>query len=209
MAKQGYDYLFKILLIGDSGVGKTCILCRFSDDSFNSSFISTIGIDFKMKTIDLNGKKIKLQIWDTPGQERFYTITSTYYRGAMGSMLVYDITDSKSFDSIGKWLRNIYENANEDVVKMIIGNKCDMDDKRVIAAERGQEVARHHGIPFIETSAKTNVNVTRAFHDITLRILEKQPEKKLEPAGQPQNRANLQLPNTNSGTSQAYRPNCC
>ena len=133
MAKQAYDHLFKILLIGDSGVGKTCILCRFSDDSFNSSFISTIGIDFKMKTIELNGKKIKLQIWlvlffnlvikkknnellkfesyyrDTAGQERFYTITSTYYRGAMGIMLVYDVTDGKSFDSIGKWLRNIDE----------------------------------------------------------------------------------------------------
>jgi Ras-related protein Rab-10 len=177
MSKQAYDHLFKILLIGDSGVGKTCILCRFSDDSFNPSFISTIGIDFKMKTIELNGKKIKLQIWDTAGQERFYTITSTYYRGAMGIMLVYDITDGKSFDSIGKWLRNIDENANEDVVRMIMGNKCDMEDKRVIQTERGQEVAKHHGIPFIETSAKTNINVTRAFHDITLKILEKQPEK--------------------------------
>lgn len=91
----------------------------------------------------------------------------------MGIMLVYDITDGKSFDSIGKWLRNIDENANEDVVKMIIGNKCDMEDKRVVSTDRGQEVAQHHGIPFFETSAKTNVNVTRAFHDITQRILEK------------------------------------
>lgn len=109
MAKKAYDYLFKLLLIGDSGVGKTCILCRFSDDSFSSSFISTIGIDFKIKTIDVDGKKIKLQIWDTAGQERFHTITTTYYRGAMGIMLVYDITNGKSFDSISKWLRNIDE----------------------------------------------------------------------------------------------------
>ncbi|CAF0809234.1 unnamed protein product [Brachionus calyciflorus] len=207
MAKQGYDYLFKILLIGDSGVGKTCILCRFSDDSFNSSFISTIGIDFKMKTIELNGKKIKLQIWDTAGQERFYTITSTYYRGAMGIMLVYDVTDTKSFDSIGKWLRNIEENANEDVVKMIIGNKCDMEEKRAVETSRGQEVAKHHNIPFIETSAKTNVNVTRAFHDMALRILEKQPEKKPDTQNIPRQNINVQTPSSATGLS--YKPNCC
>ena len=107
MAKKSYDLLFKLLLIGDSGVGKTCILFRFSDDAFNNTFISTIGIDFKIKTIELRGKKIKLQIWDTAGQERFHPITTSYYRGAMGIMLVYDITNSKSFDNIAKWLRNI------------------------------------------------------------------------------------------------------
>lgn len=107
MAKKSYDLLFKLLLIGDSGVGKTCILFRFSDDAFNNTFISTIGIDFKIKTIELRGKKIKLQIWDTAGQERFHTITTSYYRGAMGIMLVYDISNSKSFDNIAKWLRNI------------------------------------------------------------------------------------------------------
>ncbi|KAK5979459.1 hypothetical protein GCK32_002629, partial [Trichostrongylus colubriformis] len=112
MAKT-YDYLFKLLLIGDSGVGKTCVLFRFSDDSFNNSFISTIGIDFKIRTIDLDGKKIKLQIWDTAGQERFRTITTAYYRGAMGIMLVYDITNEKSFDNIKNWIRNIEEHASQ------------------------------------------------------------------------------------------------
>merc|ERR1712071_147884 len=107
--KKSYDLLFKLLLIGDSGVGKTCILFRFSDDAFNTTFISTIGIDFKIKTIELQGKKIKLQIWDTAGQERFHTITTSYYRGAMGIMLVYDITSVKTFDNIAKWLRNIDE----------------------------------------------------------------------------------------------------
>ena len=109
MAKKSYDLLFKLLLIGDSGVGKTCILFRFSDDAFNTTFISTIGIDFKIKTIELRGKKIKLQIWDTAGQERFHTITTSYYRGAMGIMLVYDIANAKSFDNIAKWLRTIQE----------------------------------------------------------------------------------------------------
>ena len=103
MAQQKkYDFLFKLLLIGDSGVGKTCILFRFSDDAFNTTFISTIGIDFKLKTIELKGKRIKLQIWDTAGQERFHTITTSYYRGALGIMLVYDITDAKSFNNISK-----------------------------------------------------------------------------------------------------------
>ncbi|VEN36250.1 unnamed protein product [Callosobruchus maculatus] len=120
MAKKTYDLLFKLLLIGDSG------------------------IDFKIKTVELRGKKIKLQIWDTAGQERFHTITTSYYRGAMGIMLVYDITNEKSFENIVKWLRNIDEHANEDVEKMILGNKCDMTDKRTVSKERGETVSNNH-----------------------------------------------------------------
>ena len=150
MAKT-YDYLFKLLLIGDSGVGKTCVLFRFSEDAFNATFISTIGnlpvnqghltellllgIDFKIRTIELDGKKIKLQIWDTAGQERFRTITTAYYRGAMGIMLVYDITNEKSFDNIKNWIRNIEEHASADVEKMILGNKCDMNDRRQVGLD--------------------------------------------------------------------------
>nr|CAH7724736.1 unnamed protein product [Callosobruchus chinensis] len=119
MAKKTYDLLFKLLLIGDSG------------------------IDFKIKTVELRGKKIKLQIWDTAGQERFHTITTSYYRGAMGIMLVYDITNEKSFENIVKWLRNIDEHANEDVEKMILGNKCDMTDKRTVSKERGETVRKN------------------------------------------------------------------
>lgn len=177
MAKKTYDLLFKLLLIGDSGVGKTCLLFRFSDDAFNSTFISTIGIDFKIKTVELGGKKIKLQIWDTAGQERFHTITTSYYRGAMGIMLVYDITNAKTFDNISKWLRNIDEHANEDVEKMILGNKCDMEDKRQVAKDRGDNIAREHGIPFLETSAKANVNVEQAFMELAQAILNKTPGK--------------------------------
>ncbi|KAK3854755.1 hypothetical protein Pcinc_038785 [Petrolisthes cinctipes] len=175
MAKKTYDLLFKLLLIGDSGVGKTCILFRFSDDAFNTTFISTIGIDFKIKTIELRGKKIKLQIWDTAGQERFHTITTSYYRGAMGIMLVYDITNAKSFDNIAKWLRNIDEHANEDVEKMILGNKCDMEDKRVIPKEKGEAIGREHSIRFLETSAKANINIEQAFLELAEAILNKTP----------------------------------
>ncbi|KAG9511023.1 Ras-related protein Rab-10, partial [Fragariocoptes setiger] len=174
MAKKTYDLLFKLLLIGDSGVGKTSILFRFSDDAFTPTFISTIGIDFKIKTIELRGKRIKLQIWDTAGQERFHTITTSYYRGAMGIMLVYDITNAKSFDNIQKWLRNIDEHANEDVVKMIVGNKCDMEDRRIITKEKGEAIAREHGIRFMETSASSNINVERAFMELAKAILDNQ-----------------------------------
>lgn len=173
MAKKAYDYLFKLLLIGDSGVGKTCLLFRFSDDAFNTTFISTIGIDFKIKTVEIDGKKIKLQIWDTAGQERFHTITTSYYRGAMGIMLVYDITQEKTFDNIAKWLRNIDEHASEGVDRMILGNKCDMEDKRMVNQERGEGIAREHGIKFYETSAKENVNVEEAFMKLTQDILRK------------------------------------
>lgn len=177
MASKAYDYLFKLLLIGDSGVGKTCVLFRFSDDAFNSTFISTIGIDFKIRTIELDNKKIKLQIWDTAGQERFRTITTAYYRGAMGILLVYDITNEKSFDNIKTWIRNIEQHASEDVEKMILGNKCDMEDKRVISKEQGEKLATEYGVPFMETSAKANINVEEAFVKIARAIKLKMDDK--------------------------------
>lgn len=178
MAKT-YDFLFKLLLIGDSGVGKTCILVRFSEDCFNSTFISTIGIDFKIRTIEIDGKKIKLQIWDTAGQERFRTITTAYYRGAMGIMLVYDVTNDKSFDNIKNWIRNIDENAAADVEKMVLGNKCDLDESRVVSKERGQLLADEHLVKFMETSAKSGHNVEKAFlilaHDIKIKMDKRNP----------------------------------
>ncbi|CAL8070042.1 unnamed protein product [Orchesella dallaii] len=212
MAKKTYDLLFKLLLIGDSGVGKTCILFRFSDDAFNTTFISTIGIDFKIKTIELKGKKIKLQIWDTAGQERFHTITTSYYRGAMGIMLVYDITNLKSFENIAKWLRNIDEHANEDVEKMILGNKCDMDDNRQVQKERGDAIALEHGIKFMETSAKNNINIDRAFHELAEAILNKTSRETSSSSGvgnmnaELQDRVNL---NTNNKSSMNRISQCC
>jgi len=178
MAKT-YDYLFKLLLIGDSGVGKTCLLFRFAEDSFNNSFISTIGIDFKIRTIELDGKKIKLQIWDTAGQERFRTITTAYYRGAMGILLVYDITNEKSFDNIKNWIRNIEEHASADVEKMVLGNKCDMNDRRQVSKERGAQLAIEYGIKFMETSAKANINVEDAFFTLA-RDIKAKTERNLQ-----------------------------
>jgi len=171
-----YDYLIKLLLIGDSGVGKSCLLLRFCDDSFNPTFITTIGIDFKIRTIDLDGKRIKLQIWDTAGQERFRTITTAYYRGAMGILLVYDVTDERSFNNVRNWIRNIEQHASEGVNKILLGNKCDMKEKRAVDKERGQALADEYGLKFLEVSAKSNINVEEAFvslaRDIKKRLID-------------------------------------
>jgi len=174
--------LIKLLLIGDSGVGKSCLLCRYSDDVFNSNFITTIGIDFKIRTIELDGAKIKLQIWDTAGQERFRTITQAYYRGAMGILLVYDVTDDKSFNNIRTWMRNIEQHANEQVVKILLGNKCDMPDKKMVTYEQGADLAKEFSIQFYETSAKTNVNVEEAFTAIARAIKDKKPPNPVDPS---------------------------
>nr|CCA15884.1 Chloride Channel (ClC) Family putative [Albugo laibachii Nc14] len=166
-----YDLLIKLLLIGDSGVGKSCVLLRYSDDSFTTSFITTIGIDFKVKTIDVNGKRVKLQIWDTAGQERFRTITTAYYRGAMGILMVYDVTDDHSFQNIRNWMTQIKQNASTNVNKILIGNKCDVDpSERAVTTEQGQELADEFGIEFFETSAKSNINIDAAFHAIAVDI---------------------------------------
>jgi len=165
-----HDFLIKLLMIGDSGVGKSCLLLRFSDDSFTTSFITTIGIDFKIKTIELEGKRIKLQIWDTAGQERFRTITTAYYRGAMGILLVYDVTDEVSFQDIHNWMKNIEQHASENVNKILIGNKCDMDSGKVISTQMGQQLADNYDVSFFETSAKTGAKVNEAFIHIATEI---------------------------------------
>lgn len=162
--------MIKLLVIGDSGVGKSCLLVRFADDSFAPSFITTIGIDFKIRTIELDGKRVKLQIWDTAGQERFKTITTAYYRGAMGILLVYDVTNEASFNSIAGWMAAIEQHANDSVNKVLLGNKADtsgsMVSKRLVSTARGQAFAAQHHIKFFETSAMNNINVEEAFHTI-------------------------------------------
>jgi len=180
MKKPSYDILEKMIIIGDSGVGKTCMLMRFSEDNYTTNHISTIGklnlgIDFKIKTVHVDGKNIKLQIWDTAGQERFRTITETYYRGAHGIILAYDSNDDKSFDNIKTWMKQIETHATPGVVKLLIGNKCDIPDRK-ITTEMGQSLARQFGIPFFEASAKTGANIKEAFEFIAKEIKERMPK---------------------------------
>jgi len=168
--KADYDYLFILVLIGDSGVGKSCLLLRFADDKWTDSYISTIGVDFKIRTIELDGKTIKLQIWDTAGQERFRTISSTYYRGAHGIIVVYDITNLESCNNVKRWLTEIDKYARENVNKLLVANKSDLGDPatsepglRQVTQDKGKEFAEQLDIPFLETSAKSGTFVDTAF----------------------------------------------
>eukprot|EP01117_Protostelium_nocturnum_P019122 TRINITY_DN819_c0_g1_i2.p1 TRINITY_DN819_c0_g1~~TRINITY_DN819_c0_g1_i2.p1 ORF type:complete len:194 (+),score=64.11 TRINITY_DN819_c0_g1_i2:194-775(+) len=170
---KDYDHLFKLLLIGDSGVGKSCILLRFADNAFTDNFISTIGVDFKIKTIDIEGKKVKMQIWDTAGQERFQTITTSYYRGAHGLIIVFDVTNKVSFDNIKKWLDDIERHASPSIVKCLVGNKCDLENKRVIDYSTAKQLADSLNISYMETSAKESINISQAFEKLGSLIMKK------------------------------------
>jgi len=172
-AMSDYDYLFKLLLIGDSGVGKSCLLLRFADNTYTDSYISTIGVDFKIRTLDIDGKTVKLQIWDTAGQERFRTITSSYYRGAHGIIVVYDVTDKVSFNNVKQWLGEIDRYACQSVNKLLVGNKADLVEKKVCEYNEAKEFADSLGISFLETSAKSAHNVEEAFLTMTRQIKER------------------------------------
>ncbi|ODV96993.1 hypothetical protein PACTADRAFT_74579 [Pachysolen tannophilus NRRL Y-2460] len=165
-----YDYLFKLLLIGDSGVGKSCLLLRFADDTYTPDYISTIGVDFKIRTIELDGKTIKLQIWDTAGQERFRTITSSYYRGAHGIIIVYDVTEQESFNNVKQWLQEIDRYATGGVMKLLVGNKSDLTHRKVVDYAVAKEFADSLDIPFLETSALSSNNVEQAFFTMARQI---------------------------------------
>ncbi|KAK9217327.1 hypothetical protein WN943_005954 [Citrus x changshan-huyou] len=168
-ADEEYDYLFKVVLIGDSGVGKSNLLSRFTRNEFCLESKSTIGVEFatrtlqKIRTVELDGKTIKLQIWDTAGQERFRTITSSYYRGAHGIIIVYDVTGMESFNNVKQWLNEIDRYANDSVCKLLVGNKCDLVVNKVVDTRTAKAFADELGIPFLETSAKDAINVEQAF----------------------------------------------
>ncbi|XP_043830456.1 ras-related protein Rab-1B-like [Dromiciops gliroides] len=165
-----YDYLFKLLLIGDSGVGKSCLLLRFADDTYTDSYIGTIGVDFKIRTIQLDGKTVKLQIWDTAGQERFRTITSSYYRGAHGIILVYDVSNPESYANVKQWLVEVKHYASESSSKLLVGNKSDLVKQKVVDPVAAKEFADSLGIAFLETSAKNSTNVEQVFFTMATEI---------------------------------------
>jgi len=168
-----YDHLFKILIIGDSGVGKSCLMLRFTDDTFNEKQLATIGVDFKVKYMKEQGKKLKLAVWDTAGQERFRTLTSSYYRGAQGVILVYDVTQRETFDNLRHWLEEVRTHStNENAIKMLVANKVDLVNDQMVTKAEGEEFAIQNSMMFIETSAKTKVGVRQAFEEAVFKILD-------------------------------------
>ncbi|KAK1434853.1 hypothetical protein QVD17_00607 [Tagetes erecta] len=165
-----YDYLLKIVLIGDSGVGKSNILSRFTRNEFYLESKATIGVEFATRTLQVEGKMIKAQIWDTAGQERYRAITSAYYRGAVGALLVYDITKRPTFDNVQRWLRELRANADSNIVVLMAGNKSDLSDLRAVDEQDGQSLAEKEGLSFLETSALEAHNVEKAFQTILTEI---------------------------------------
>ncbi|KAF9791712.1 hypothetical protein SFRURICE_020111 [Spodoptera frugiperda] len=161
-----YDYLFKVVLIGDSGVGKSSLLSRFTRNEFNLESKSTIGVEFATRSIEVDGKTIKAQIWDTAGQERYRAITSAYYRGAVGALLVYDIAKHLSYENVERWLRELRDHADQNILIMLVGNKSDLRHLRSIPTEEAKAFAERNGLSFIETSALDSTNVEPAFQNI-------------------------------------------
>ncbi|CAF1212353.1 unnamed protein product [Rotaria magnacalcarata] len=160
---------FKILIIGDSGVGKSSLMVRFVDDIFTPAYITTIGVDFKMSTINVDGHQCRIQIWDTAGQERFRVITSTYYRGADGVIIVYDVTNGESFANLKDWITEMERHCDKTVPKILVGNKDDNDNElgKVVLTSDARAYAEQKVLPFFETSAKDNKNISEAFNEIT------------------------------------------
>lgn len=170
--EDAYDYLFKIVLIGDSGVGKSNLLSRYTKNEFHLGSKATIGVELAQKNIEVDGKNIRAQIWDTAGQERYRAITSAYYRGALGAILVYDIAKVTSFQNLDKWIAELKQHTDANLCIIIVGNKSDLKHLRIVETKRGQKFATDHGVLFIETSALDSTNVREAFEDLVMEIYE-------------------------------------
>ena len=181
------EFLFKILLLGDSGVGKSSIILRYIENNFSQNLMNSIGVDFKLKNIEVKGKKVKLQVWDTAGQERFRTITTSYYKGAQAIIVVFDITDRDSFEHVKNWMADVDKFAKEGVLRILAGNKCDLEHQRKVSKDEGKELASRYGIDYIETSAKETTNIEELFFNTTETFLNKQisggNKKNISPGG--------------------------
>ena len=173
MEEDGYDILFKIILVGDTSVGKTNIISKYIKNLFQEDFSATIGVEFSHKQFLVDNHKIKAQIWDTAGQERYKAITKAYYKGAKGAFIVYDITRKETFDDIDKWRNELISSCNQEITIMLIGNKCDLEDLRQITKEQGEEKAKSFGFSFIETSALSGENLENGFEMLIKEIYQK------------------------------------
>jgi len=201
---EDYKYLFKVVLVGNAGVGKTCLVRRFTQGMFPPGQGATIGVDFMIKTVEIDGEKIKLQIWDTAGQERFRSITQSYYRSAHALILVYDVSNQPTFDCCPDWLREIEEYASPKVLRVLVGNKIDRDDHE-IPADVGEDFANRHGMYFLQTSAKSCDNVDRLFTEIAHELLQQAKTKDL-----PSESHSVQnISDSSIGQTTSVKQNCC
>jgi Ras-related protein Rab-11A len=182
---SNYDYLFKVVLIGDSGVGKSNLLSRFTRNEFNLESKSTIGVEFATRSINVDGKTVKAQIWDTAGQERYRAITSAYYRGAVGALLVYDIAKHATYVNVTRWLKELRDHADSNIVIMLVGNKSDLKHLRAVTTDEAKAFSEENGLSFIETSALDASNVEHAFQSILSDIYRIVSSKSLEQASDP------------------------
>jgi len=196
---MSYAYLFKYIIIGDTGVGKSCLLLQFTDKRFRPVHDLTIGVEFGARMVTIDDKSIKLQIWDTAGQESFRSITRSYYRGAAGALLVYDITRRDTFNHLTRWLEEALQNGNKNMTIMLIGNKSDLEHRRQVTTEEGEQFAKEHGLIFFETSAKTANNVEEAFIQTAQKIYEK-IQSGVYDVGNEGNGIKVGLPSTNAPT---------
>ncbi|XP_073780797.1 RAB11a, member RAS oncogene family, like isoform X1 [Danio rerio] len=204
-----YDYLFKVVLIGDSGVGKSNLLSRFTRNEFNLESKSTIGVEFATRSIHVEGKTVKAQIWDTAGQERYRAITSAYYRGAVGALLVYDIAKHLTYENAERWLKELQDHADSNIVIMLVGNKSDLRHLRAVPMDEAKAFAEKHGLSFLETSALDSSNVELAFQTIlTVRIKPEYPEETHTNAGKTCN-IHTETPTEPRIEPVTQRPSCC
>ena len=169
---ESQEFLYKILLLGDSAVGKTCFFMQYTENTFHEVHMSTVGLDHKTKNVQIDGKTYKIQIWDTAGQERFRTITKNYFKGAHGIILIYDVTSNDTFESVRNWIKQIKQEVDDKVCIILVGNKIDMEEQRVVTKEQGESMANEYGLTHYECSAKTGENVERSFNELVKKTVE-------------------------------------
>jgi len=206
---SSFDFLMPALVVGDSGVGKSCLLLRFTDNSYTDNFIATIGVDFKIKTVTVENKKIKLQIWDTAGQERFRSITSSYFRGAKGIVLVYDVTNQDSFDNVRTWVSDILQGKGDMKNTILVGNKCELIKEKVISTVEAKELADEYGIPFFECSAKNNININEPFVCLARNFINHIHEETGEGGKEPKKRESVVSLADSKSASPGKKSSCC
>ncbi|KAG4102488.1 small GTPase [Neocallimastix lanati (nom. inval.)] len=204
-----YDYLFKVVLIGDSGVGKSNLLSRFTRNEFNLESKSTIGVEFATRSIQVDSKTIKAQIWDTAGQERFRAITSAYYRGAVGALLVYDLAKHVTYENVNVWLKELRDHADNNIVVMLVGNKSDLRHLRAVSTEDAKKFAAENNLSFIETSALDSSNVELAFTKILTEIYRIVSNKALESSENANGPSSQVVSITPTSKDEANAGGCC